>query len=96
MNPSTVSDFVNFGEGFSTEFKCSGTSRLGREKCAFAHATEEMILGSAHDGEGCGVGVHNRLNLGDQSIAHWADPPVGVDIDSVGQPRCVHRYDRSR
>lgn len=35
---------IALGEGFTTEFKCSGTSNLGREICAFANATGGVIL----------------------------------------------------
>ena len=39
MNQSALSDLVALGEGFTTEFKRSGTSGIGREICAFANAT---------------------------------------------------------
>ncbi len=56
MNQNTLSDLVALGEGFTTEFKRSGASGLGREICAFANATGGMILlGVADDGECWGL-----------------------------------------
>ncbi len=39
MNPKAFYNILSLGEGFTTEFKCSGTPNLGREICAFANAT---------------------------------------------------------
>ncbi len=76
MNQGTLSDLLALGEGFTTEFKRSGTAGLGREVCAFANATGgTILLGVADDGEVCGVGSHNRLKSEVQSIARSADPP---------------------
>ncbi len=41
---SHLSDIIALGEGFTTEFKRSGTAHLGRELCAFANATGGVIL----------------------------------------------------
>ena len=38
-NEKTLSHLTALGEGFTIEFKRSGTSGLGREICAFANAT---------------------------------------------------------
>ena len=43
MNKQTRSNFIALGEGFTTEFKRTGTSNLGREICAFANATGGVI-----------------------------------------------------
>ena len=37
------------------------------------------------DGEACGVANHNRLKSEVQSIARSADPPIAVEIESVGR-----------
>ena len=90
MNQSALSDLVALGEGFTTEFKHSGTSGLGREICAFANATGgTILLGVADDGEVFGVDSHNRLKSEVQSIARSADPPIAVEIESAGQVLCV-------
>ena len=90
MNQNTLSDLVALGEGFTTEFKRSGASGLGREICAFANATGGMILlGVTDDGEVLGIGNHNRLKSEVQSVARSADPPIAVEIESVGQVLCV-------
>ena len=90
MNQGTLSDLVALGEGFTTEFKRTGTSGLGREICAFANATGgTILLGVADDGEVCGVADHNRLKSEVQSIARSADPPIAVEIESAGRVLCV-------
>jgi ATP-dependent DNA helicase RecG len=44
MNKHSLSNLIALGEGFTTEFKRTGTSNLGRELCAFANATGGVIL----------------------------------------------------
>ena len=52
MNQKALFDLIALGEGFTTEFKRSGTTGLGREIGAFANATGGTILpGVADDGE---------------------------------------------
>ena len=83
-------DLSALGEGFTTEFKRSGTSGLGRQMCAVANATGgTILLGVADDGEACGVENHNRLKSEVQSIARSADPPIAVEIERAGQVVCV-------
>jgi len=90
MNKRQLKDIIALGEGFTTEFKRSGTSNLGREICAFANATGGVILiGVSDSGEMVGVDDHNRLKSEIQAIARSADPPISVDVDSVGQIICV-------
>ncbi|MXW69342.1 MAG: hypothetical protein F4Z61_05370 [Acidimicrobiia bacterium] len=90
MNPKDLSELIALGEGFTTEFKRSSTSGLGREICAFANATGGMILlGVEDNGDVCGVANHNRLKSEIQSIARSADPPVAVEVESAGQMLCV-------
>ena len=90
MNQGVLSNLVALGEGFTTEFKRSGTSGLGREICAFANATGgTILLGVADDGEVCGVANHNRLKSEVLSIARSADPPIAVEIESAGKVLCV-------
>ncbi len=90
VSQSALLDLVALGEGFTTEFKRSGTTGLGREICAFANATGgTVLLGVADDGEVCGVANHNRLKSEVQSIARSADPPIAVEIESAGQVLCV-------
>ena len=47
MNKQNLSNLIALGEGFTTEFKRTGTSNLGREICAFANATGDIILGNS-------------------------------------------------
>ena len=90
MNKKTLTDLLSLGEGFTTEFKRSGTSGLGREICAFANAMGgTILLGVADDGQVCGVANHNRLKSEVQSIARSADPPIAVEIESMDGVLCV-------
>ena len=90
MNQSTLSHLIALGEGFTTEFKRSMPSDLGREICAFANATGGVILFGIDDaGIVIGVGDHNRLKSQVQSVARSADPPVAVEVESQGSVLCV-------
>ncbi len=81
-----LSNLLALGEGFTTEFKRSSTSNLGREICAFANATGGVILlGVSDTGEIVGVNDHNRLKSEVQAIARSAEPPIAVEIESVGE-----------
>ena len=85
MNDAPLAGLIALGEGFTTEFKRSMPSDLGRELCAFANATGGLILIGVDDG-GAVVGVehHNRLKSQVQSVARSADPPIAVEVASDG------------
>jgi ATP-dependent DNA helicase RecG len=51
MNLKALNNLLALGEGFTTEFKRSGTSNLGREICAFANATGGVVLPKLMNGE---------------------------------------------
>ena len=86
MTPKHLHNLLALGEGFTTEFKRSGTSNLGREICAFANATGGVILiGVTDAGEIFGVKDHNRLKSEVQAVARSAEPPIAVEIESVGE-----------
>ncbi len=90
MNQPTLSSLIALGEGFTTEFKRSMPSDLGREICAFANATGGVILIGVEDsGAVVGVGNHNRLKSQVQSVARSADPPIAVEVESEGDVLCV-------
>ena len=83
MNRPILADLITLGEGFTTEFKQSLPSDLGREICAFANATGGVILIGVDDaGTVIGVQDHNRLKSQVQSVARSADPPVAVEVES--------------
>ena len=85
MTRPILSNLIALGEGFTTEFKRSLPSDLGREICAFANATGGIILIGVDDaGTVIGVGDHNRLKSQVQSVARSADPPVAVEVESDG------------
>jgi ATP-dependent DNA helicase RecG len=85
-----IDALVALGEGFTIEFKRSGGSSLGRELCAFANATGGTVLiGVADDGTICEVKNHNKLKSEVQTVARSFDPPLVVDVESVGQVLAV-------
>ena len=72
------------------EFKRALRSDLGRDFCAFANATGGVILlGVDDDGAVRGVEGHNRLKSQVQSVARSADPPIGVEVESMGEVLAV-------
>ena len=86
MNRKTLIELVALGEGFTTELKRAGTSGIGRELCAFANATGGTILiGVSDAGDVIGVADHNRLKSEVQVTARSADPPIAVEVESVGK-----------
>ena len=90
MNPQSLSSLIALGEGFTTEFKRAMPSDLGREMCAFANATGGVImLGISDAGEIVGVADHNQLKSRVQSTARSAEPPISVEVESVGEVLCV-------
>ena len=85
MTQDTLNALIALGEGFTSEFKRSGTSDLGRELCAFANATGGVVLiGVADDGTIRGVKDHNKLKSAVQSLARSVDPPLVVEVESIG------------
>lgn len=90
---TALSDLVALGEGFTIEFKRSLSSDLGREICAFANATGGVILlGVDDDGTVCGVEANNRMKSRVQSIARSADPPISVEVESMGDALVGDRW----
>ena len=74
------------GEGPTVEFKRSLTKDIGRELCAFANAGGGTVLiGVSDAGKVVGVADHNRLKSRVVSTARSADPPIVVEVESVGE-----------
>ena len=85
MSDGTLANLTALGESFTTEFKRSFQSSLGAEICAFANATGGVILlGVTDKGEVVGIANHNRLKSQVQSTARSAEPPIAVEVDSIG------------
>ena len=90
MDAKECAAAVSAGEGPAFEFKRAGSKNLGRELCAFANAAGGRILIGVEDGGRiCGVDGHNRLKSDIQTIAHDAEPPIAVTVESVGDALCV-------
>ena len=90
MDAKELAKMVSAGEGPALEFKRAGSKNLGRELCAFANAAGGRILIGVEDtGHICGVDGHNRLKSDIQTIAHDAEPPIEVTVESAGDALCV-------
>ena len=86
MTRDAISDLIACGEGPTVEFKRSLTKDGGRELCAFANADGGTILiGVSDAGEIVGVANHNRVKSRVQSTARSADPPIELEVESVGR-----------
>ena len=84
MKINALKKLIRLGEGFTLEFKRTGTSNIGRELCAFANATGgKILIGVSDDGAICGVNEHNKLKSVVQSVARSIDPPLAVDVESI-------------
>ena len=82
---SELADLLARGEGGTVEFKRSLTKDVGRGLCAFANAGGgTVLLGVSDAGKIVGVADHNRLKSRVLSTARSADPPVEVEVESVG------------
>ena len=61
MNKEHLNTFIRLGEGFTVEFKRSGTSNVGRELCAFANATGgTLLIGVTDNGKGVVEGASSQ------------------------------------
>ena len=86
MTRDAISDLIACGEGPTVELKRSLTKDGGRELCAFANADGGTILiGVSDAGEIVGVANHNRVKSRVQSTARSADPPIELEVESVGR-----------
>ena len=82
---SGLADVLAGGEGNAVEFKRSLTKDVGRGLCAFANAGGgTVLLGVSDAGKAVGVADHNRLKSRVLSPARSADPPIEVEVESVG------------
>ena len=90
MTREDVGAVIERGEGSAVEFKRSLTKDIGRELCAFANASGgTVLLGVSDAGEIVGVPDHNRLKSRVLSTARSADPPIELEVESVGEILCV-------
>jgi ATP-dependent DNA helicase RecG len=84
MTKTELNKLIVLGEGLSLEFKRS-VSHLGREICAFANTSGGRILvGVSDEGVMTGVANANRAKSEIQNVARSMDPPLGLEIESVG------------
>ena len=90
MTRDAITELLARGEGALVECERSLTRDIGRELCAFANASGgTVLLGVSDAGEIVGVPDHNRLKSRVLSTARSADPPIDVEVESVGEILCV-------
>ncbi len=83
MTLKEIKKLISLGEGFTLEFKKSGTSNLGKELCAFANASGGTIfIGVDDKGKIVGVNNHNKLKSEIQSTARAIEPAIIIDVKS--------------
>ena len=92
MKEQTLSDLIALGEGFTSEFKRSMPSSLGREICVFANATGGVILVGVDDsGEIIGVKDGSGIQrIRDACLEYGvAEPMLGASQDwpAIAFPR---------
>ena len=81
-----IADLIARGEGATIEFKRSLTKDVGRGLCAFANAGGgTVVIGVSDAGGVVGVRDHNRLKARVLSTARSADPPIDVEVESIGE-----------
>ena len=79
-------DLIAEGEGPGIEFQRSLGRNFGRELCAFANGDGgTVLLGVSKSGEVVGVGNHRRTRVKVLTVARSSDPPIVVEIESVGE-----------
>ena len=85
MTRDHLHDLIAQGESPEIEFKRSPGKNVGRELCAFANSGGgTLLIGVSDRGRIVGVDNHNRAKSRIQSVARSADPPIRIDIDTVG------------
>ncbi len=85
MTENELYDLIAAGEGPDIGFKRSLGRDLGRDLCAFANGNGgTLLLGVSKSGEIAGVGSRTRAKAKVLTIARSADPPILVEVGSVG------------
>ncbi len=85
MTKDELFDLVAQGEGPDIGFRRSLGRELGKELCAFANGDGgTLLLGVSKSGEIAGVGNRSRARARVLTTARSADPPIVVEVDSVG------------
>lgn len=79
-------DLIAAGESPEVEFQRSLGRDFGRELCAFANGDGgTILLGVSRSGEVIGVGNHGRTRVKVLTVARSGDPPIVVEVESVGE-----------
>lgn len=86
MTRQELLDLIAAGESPEVEFQSSFGRDLGRELCAFANGDGgTVLLGVSRSGEVVGVGNHRRTRVKVLTVARSGDPPIVVEVESVGE-----------
>lgn len=90
MTRQQLLDLIAAGESSEVEFQRSLGRDFGRELCAFANGEGgTVLLGVSKAGEVVGVGNHRRTRVKVLTVARSGDPPIAVEVESVGEVMCV-------
>ena len=90
MTRQDLLDLIAAGEGPGIEFQRSFGRDFSRELCAFANgAGGTVLLGVSKSGEMVGIGNHGRTRVKVLTVARSSDPPIAVELESVGEVLCV-------
>ncbi|MDE0257894.1 MAG: putative DNA binding domain-containing protein [Gammaproteobacteria bacterium] len=86
MTRQELLDLIAGGESPEVEFQRSLGRDFGRELCAFANGDGGIVLlGVSKSGEVVGVGNHRRTRVKVLTVARSGDPPIVVEVESVGE-----------
>lgn len=86
MTRKELLDLIAAGESPEVEFQRSLGRDFGRELCAFANGDGgTVLLGVSRSGEVVGVGNHRRTRAKVLTVARSGDPPIAVEVESVGE-----------
>ena len=86
MTREELLDLIAAGESPDVEFRRSPGRDFSRELCAFANGDGgTVLLGVSKSGEIVGAGDRGRTRAKVLTIARSADPPITVEVESVGE-----------
>ena len=86
MTRQELLDLIAAGESPEVEFQRSLGRDFDRELCAFANGDGgTILLGVSKSGEVVGVGNHRRARVKVLTVARSGDPPIAVEVESVGE-----------
>ena len=81
----SIEKILELGEGQYIEFKESVDKNLQKEIVAFANASGGTVFVGINDlGKITGIDINNKLKSQIQDTAYNCDPPIMVNLNSIG------------